>query len=217
MKNKSFSILLFGIIGAICILSIIYANKNNNSMQNSTNIAKLSAEITTNTEMSNDINNIEFKETSEEELSSFSTKLSGRDTPRSRNIALTCSILNETIIESNQVFSFNSVIGNPTAENGYEKAKSFDADGKTVQTYGGGNCQVSSTLYNVVLQVPEQLEVVERHKHVKPVHYVEENKDATVSYGSVDFKFKNNTTYPIKIYANSNLSSVDIRIVKLYN
>lgn len=79
---------------------------------------------------------------------------------------------------------------------------------------GGGNCQVSSTLYNVVLQI-DGLEVKERHPHSKDVHYVEEGKDAAVSYGSVDFKFINNTGNKIKIYANSDLNSVNVRIVKV--
>ena len=76
-----------------------------------------------------------------------------------------------------------------------------------------GNCQVSSTLYNAVLKVKE-LEVKERHAHSKEVHYVAKDKDAAVSYGSVDFKFKNNTDSPIKIYATSDLNNVNIRIVK---
>lgn len=59
------------------------------------------------------------------------------------------------------------------------------------------------------------MQVKERHAHVKPVHYVEKDKDATVAYGSVDFKFKNNTGSQIKIYANSDLNSVTIRIVKI--
>jgi vancomycin resistance protein YoaR len=77
-----------------------------------------------------------------------------------------------------------------------------------------GNCQVSSTLYNAVLAVSD-FEIVERHPHIKEVHYVEKDKDATVSYGSVDFKFKNNSSNDIKIYANSDLNSVNIRIVKI--
>ena len=74
---------------------------------------------------------------------------------------------------------------------------------------GGGNCQVSSTLYNAVLQV-ENLEVVERHKHSKKVTYVPEGMDATVAYGSVDFKFKNNTGKTIKIGASNNADNVYI-------
>ena len=127
---------------------------------------------------------------------------------------ISTSVLNETIIKNGETFSFCKTVGKPTADRGYEEADSFDKDGNTVKTLGGGNCQVSSTLYNVVLQVPE-LQVVERHAHVKPVHYVAKDKDATVSYGSVDFKFKNNTGSDIKIYANSDLSSVNIRIVKM--
>ena len=59
------------------------------------------------------------------------------------------------------------------------------------------------------------MQVKERHARVKPVHYVEKDKDATVAYGSVDFKFKNNTGSQIKIYANSDLNSVTIRIVQI--
>lgn len=113
-----------------------------------------------------------------------------------------------------KLFLFVKLFGNPTADKGYEEADSFDKDGNTVQTLGGGNCQVSSTLYNAVLKVPE-LKVVERHAHSKEVHYVAKDKDAAVAYGSVDFKFKNNTGSDIKIYASSDLKSVNIRIVKI--
>lgn len=150
----------------------------------------------------------------EQDLASFSTKLGGKNTPRSRNIGLTSSALNETVIKNGETFSFYNTVGKPTADRGYEEADSFDKDGNTVKTLGGGNCQVSSTLYNVVLQVPE-LKVIERHAHIKPVTYVAKDKDATVSYGSVDFKFKNNTGNDIKIYANSDLSSVNVKIVKM--
>ena len=150
----------------------------------------------------------------EKDLASFSTKLGGKNTPRSRNIGITTSALNETVIKNGETFSFSKTTGKPTADRGYEEADSFDKDGNTVKTLGGGNCQVSSTLYNVVLQVPE-LKVIERHAHIKPVTYVAKDKDATVSYGSVDFKFKNNTGSDIKIYANSDLSSVNVKIVKM--
>ena len=150
----------------------------------------------------------------EVELASFSTKLSGKNTARSRNIGITTSTLNETIVKSGETFSFCGLIGKPSSEQGYEEADSFNKDGETVKTLGGGNCQVSSTLYNVVLQIPE-LKVTERHAHIKPVHYVPKDKDATVAYGSIDFKFKNNTGSKIKIYASSDLNSVNLRIVKL--
>ena len=77
-----------------------------------------------------------------------------------------------------------------------------------------GNCQISSTLYNATLLLPS-LTVVERHEHSNEVYYVPLGKDAAVSYGSIDFKFKNNYDYDIKIYASNTKNSVDIRIVKL--
>lgn len=105
-------------------------------------------------------------------------------------------------------------MGEPTADKGYKEADSFDKNGETIQTLGGGNCQVSSTIYNVVLQIPE-LKVTERHAHIKPVHYVAKDKDATVSYGSTDFKFKNNTGSDIKVYVDADLNGVNARIVKI--
>ena len=64
-----------------------------------------------------------------------------------------------------------------------------------------GNCQVSSTLYNAVLALPS-LTVLERHEHSNEVYYVPLGKDAAVSYGSIDFKFRNDYDYDIKIYAS---------------
>ena len=77
-----------------------------------------------------------------------------------------------------------------------------------------GNCQISSTLYNAVLNLPD-LSIVERHEHSKKVYYVPEGKDAAVAYGSIDFKFQNNYVYDIKIYAAPTTSEVSIRIVKI--
>lgn len=78
----------------------------------------------------------------------------------------------------------------------------------------GGNCQISSTLYNAILNLPN-IEIVEKHEHSKKVYYVEEGKDAAVAYGSIDFKFKNNYDYDIKIYATPTTNDISIRIVKL--
>lgn len=224
MKRLSIFLIIF-----VCMLFLSGCSNNNEQNNladiNTPNITKLNANInisnsnvdTNNSDKNTNVNIIEITknaQSSEELLASFSTKLGGRDTPRSRNIGITTSTLNGTIVEPDKTFSFCETIGNPTAENGYEKADSFDADGNTVQTLGGGNCQVSSTLYNVVLQIPD-IKVTERHAHSKPVHYVEKDKDAAVSYGSVDLKFKNNTGSTIKIYANSDLNSVNIRIVRI--
>lgn len=77
--------------------------------------------------------------------------------------------------------------------------------------FGGGNCQVSSTLYNAVLAV-SSLKVTERHEHSNDVPYVKDGKDAAVAYGIYDFKFINNTGYDIKIKASTDGLNVTISI-----
>ena len=86
-------------------------------------------------------------------------------------------------------------------EGGYQEAIIFDGHGNKTKGYGGGICQISSTLYNAVLNAG--LEVVERHEHSHEVPYIETGKDATVSYGADDFKFKNNSKRVITINAST--------------
>lgn len=201
MKSKGIYFLIFFTI-LLMFLFVYGKNKNVSNETNTISANRTNTEVSVNNTTKNEfsyvsdnkINEIRIgaHEALEEELASFSTKLDGKDTPRSRNIGITTSTLNGTEVHNGETFSFCETIGKPTAERGYEEADSFDADGKTVKTLGGGNCQVSSTLYNVVLQVND-LKVKERHAHSKEVHYVEKDKDAAVSYGSVDFKFTNNT------------------------
>lgn len=215
---------LFLIISIFLILLTGCEKNSNNTAEENISVNRTSAEVPANNTNTNNGNNVSTNEIGigahevdgqhETELASFSTKLGGKDTPRSHNISITSSTINGTIIKNGETFSFNEIVGEPTADKGYKEADSFDKDGKTIQTLGGGNCQVSSTIYNVVLQIPE-LKVTERHAHIKPVHYVAKDKDATVSYGSTDFKFKNNTGSDIKIYVNSDLKSVNARIVKM--
>lgn len=177
-------------------------NTNNFSSKNSThgNLAYETEKI-----------NIEPKE---EVLTSFSTNILDKDSGRQTNISLTCSTLNGTIVKPGETFSFCDTVGKATADRGYKEAKIFDADGNVTMGYGGGNCQVSSTLYNAVLQIPN-FEIVERHPHSHTVYYVEKDKDAAVACGSVDFKFKNNNTYNIRIDASTNGNQVIISIVKI--
>lgn len=111
---------------------------------------------------------------------------------------------------------FLSVIlfGPAKPENGYQKADTFDTDGDIYQEYGGGKCQVSSTLYNAVKDL-EGIEIIERHEHSNHVPYVPDGLDAAVAYGSVDFKFKNNNSYSLKIVAEATDDEVIIRIVRV--
>lgn len=79
---------------------------------------------------------------------------------------------------------------------------------------GGGNCQISSTLYNAVLTIPS-LKVVERHEHSNKVPYAKKGKDAAVAYGSYDFKFQNNSGNDIKLTFNVTSDNVKATIYKL--
>ena len=126
----------------------------------------------------------------EKEIASFSTKIMDEDNNRDNNMEISLSKINGTVVKNGDTFSFNDTVGSPTPEEGYEKAGVF-VENKLKKDYGGGNCQVSTTLYNAVLKV-DGLEVTERHEHTKEVYYVKKGKDAAVAYGELDFKFKNN-------------------------
>lgn len=146
-------------------------------------------------------------------LAEFSTTIKSRASNRLNNIQITCSKLNGTTVESGKSFSFCQTVGKATEEKGYKKADVI-VDKQVTQALGGGNCQVSSTLYNAILKVSD-LKVTERHPHGKKVNYVPEGKDAAVSYGSKDLKFVNNTSNTIKIYASTDNKKVSIKIVSV--
>ena len=146
-------------------------------------------------------------------LAEFSTTIKSRASNRLNNIQITCSKLNETTVESGKSFSFCQTVGKATEEKGYKKADVI-VDKQVTQALGGGNCQVSSTLYNAILKVSD-FKVTERHPHGKKVNYVPEGKDAAVSYGSKDLKFVNNTSNTIKIYASTDNKKVSIKIVSV--
>lgn len=140
------------------------------------------------------------KSAKETELSTFSTPLKSGVQNRITNIKLTCNKINERVLKPGETFSFNEIVGPCTAEEGYKLAEIY-VNKKISFALGGGNCQVSTTLYNSVLAVPG-LEITERHEHNgRPVDYIEDGKDATVSYNTLDLKFVNNTGNDIKLYA----------------
>ncbi|MBO5349301.1 MAG: VanW family protein [Clostridia bacterium] len=146
-------------------------------------------------------------------LYEFSTPLKSKSANRLNNIQITCSTLNGVIVKPKEEFSFCQTIGKATEDKGYKKADVI-VNKEVTQALGGGNCQVSSTLYNAVLGIPD-LTVTERHPHGKAVNYVPEGKDAAVSYGSKDLKFINNTANSIKIYSSVDNQNVYIKIVSI--
>lgn len=132
-------------------------------------------------------------------ISSYSTKYDASNTNRSGNLKIAADKINGTVLMPGEEFSYNGVVGKRTIEEGYKNAKIY-SNGQVVDGLAGGICQISSTLYNAVLLA--NLEITERRNHSFTTSYVPAGRDATVVYGTQDFKFKNTRTYPIKIEAN---------------
>lgn len=129
-------------------------------------------------------------------LGGFSTNFGTVDNGRTRNIKAGAGKLNGTVVYPGETISVSETIGPTTAENGFFLAGSYE-NGTTVDTYGGGICQVSSTLYNAILR--SELEVVTRSAHSMIVTYVEPSMDAAIADGIKDLQFKNNKETPIYI------------------
>lgn len=150
----------------------------------------------------------------EETIATFSTKIYSKDQARQTNIKITCNTLNDTVVKKGQTFSFCNTVGKATTAKGYQKADVYDNNGNKQKGLGGGNCQISSTLYNAVLSV-SGLTVTERHAHSNNVPYVAKGKDAAVAYGSYDFKFGNDTQNDIKIKASTDSSNVTVTLIAI--
>lgn len=129
---------------------------------------------------------------------------------RNTNLSLACQAINGTILEPGEEFSFNDVVGERTTARGYRSAAAY-ADGETVSEIGGGICQVSSTLYYSVLLA--DLEVTARQNHSYVSTYIPMGMDATVSWGGPEFKFRNSTSYPIRIEAEVSGGYVTVRLM----
>lgn len=138
-------------------------------------------------------------------MGSYTTYVSGTSVRRN-NVKLAGSKCDGTILLPGEEFSYNGTVGQRTKANGFGEAGAY-LNGETVQEVGGGVCQPSSTLYNAV--VLANLKITERHNHTYVSGYVPLGRDATVSWGGPDFKFKNDTDYPIKVtssYSNNRLT-----------
>ena len=123
------------------------------------------------------------------------TKVGGT-AARISNVKLSASSINGYVMNTGDVFSYNGVVGKRTAANGYQPAPAY-VKGETVDEIGGGICQTSSTLYLACLR--GNLEITERHAHRYIPAYIAAGMDATVSWRGPDYKFTNDTDYPIKI------------------
>ncbi|MCL2014183.1 MAG: VanW family protein [Oscillospiraceae bacterium] len=144
-------------------------------------------------------------------LAQTSTPLKNNTPNRRGNIILACEKINGTVLEPDAVFSFNQTVGRRDEAFGFKSAPSF-ADGHIKDSVGGGICQVSSTLYYACLL--SNLEIEYRKSHSMCPDYLERpGLDATVDWGAIDYKFKNNTGNPIKILSRVEDTRVYVKII----
>jgi vancomycin resistance protein YoaR len=149
-----------------------------------------------------------------QQIGTFSTSLAGHSAEgRVKNIVLANQKLDGKILLPGDAISFNETLGDSNDPNGGWQLATVIVGKKFEQGYGGGICQVSSTLYNSVTRAG--LEVLERHTHSLPVGYVPAGQDATVSYPELDFRFQNSLDAPVKIHTFVDGGNVMAKLYKL--
>ncbi len=116
------------------------------------------------------------------------------------NISRAADYLRGAVVKPGEVFSLNARIGWRSVERGFKPGPMYSG-GRIVSTVGGGVCKIASVMYNVAILANQ--EIIERHPHSMTVPYVPPGQDATISYGTKDFKFRNNTNGPILIWAKN--------------
>ncbi|MBC7266265.1 MAG: VanW family protein [Coriobacteriia bacterium] len=144
-----------------------------------------------------------------ERIATYTTDYSPSNKPRVNNIHLLADALDGTLVPPGGVFSFNGTIGPRTAEKGYQEANAI-VNGKLVPQLGGGVCQVGTTIFNTVFF--SGLPVVERHNHSLYISHYPKGRDATVSWGGPDFKFRNDTEHWILIATSYTSSTLTISL-----
>lgn len=157
-----------------------------------------------------DVTTEELKGTIFADVLAEKTTTVGGTSNRIHNVKLATAAVNGVILNPGETFSYNDTLGERTAAKGYMEAGAY-VGGEVVQEIGGGICQVSSTIYCTVLYA--NLKVVERSNHMFSVSYLPLGIDATVNWGTVDFKFKNNTENPIKIEAYMKDGRLTVRLL----
>ncbi len=143
-------------------------------------------------------------------MGDWTSYFSAGNRPRSANVALAAQRIDGIVLLPGESFSYDKTVGPRTAKNGFKVAGVY-INNKVEQGIGGGVCQTSSTLYSAVLYA--NLEIVSRTSHSLPVSYMPPGQDATIAEGAIDFVFKNNTDYPVKISATINGGSVTCKII----
>lgn len=143
-------------------------------------------------------------------IASYTTQFDPTDKNRSENIALAAKNINNVLVRQGETFSFNTLVGPRLAQNGYKIAPVF-INGRLVPDWGGGVCQISSTLYNAVLLADMTIE--ERTSHFRPPAYVPLGQDATVADNYLDFRFRNTSAHNIYLLCDIAGDQVNVHIL----
>ena len=128
---------------------------------------------------------------------------------RTTNVLLATDFCNGVILMPGDIFSYNDSVGPRTYERGFKDATVYVGN-SAEDGVGGGICQVSSTIYYAALRA--DLEIVERYAHSRMVTYVPLGEDATVAWGSKDFRFANNTPFPIKVVTSHKSNNLTVKL-----
>ena len=120
---------------------------------------------------------------------------------RAFNVEKGATLISNRIVKPGRTFSFNSIVGDRTEKNGWLEANGIFGGDRLNKQFGGGICQVSTTLYNAVMQCYPYIEIIEWRNHSFPSTYVDKGLDATVDTGHIDFRFRNTSDYPLYIFA----------------
>lgn len=151
----------------------------------------------------------EMLEQMDDVLGTATTDYSASSAGRAKNVENGTAKINGTLLMPGESFSVTAAVVPFTAENGYELAPSYEA-GQVVDSYGGGICQVSTTLYNAVLKA--ELQVDARSNHTMLVTYVDPSKDAAIAEGVMDFAFTNTLDYPVYIAGSAYYGTLNFTI-----
>lgn len=143
-------------------------------------------------------------------MGSFTTKISGDSSDdRKFNIWKISDKLNGVEFKPGVVFSVNEHVGDRNAENGWAEALGIE-NGIFTPQYGGGICQVSTTMYNATLFA--EMEAKERQPHTIPSTYVDRGRDATISSGSPDFKVENPWDVPLYMIVSCDIPDNSVTV-----
>ncbi len=143
-------------------------------------------------------------------IGSFATSVEGRNSNQRHNAFLCLKKLRGRVIEPGETFSFNHVVGTWSRDQGYRKAP-VSYNGKLIDSWGGGVCQTSTTLYNAALLAG--LQIVERHAHRYAPSYIAPGRDAAVAFSHIDLRIRNTTKFPVVIQGEVTELALTVRLV----